>query len=327
MGIGKETSERRGRCVMGRVGHTSGRARKSAVHRIAALRSWKHEAAPEDVIEDLRARGEDVWRSLHDALERGRQVMADAARERGPRISKSVRGRGQWLAERLPTIQIARKEERSMFDKLVNRFTLGFGVGYVLGARAGRQRYEQLVAIWERFAGSPVVRQAAQQAAEQGKQLLGEGKERINEQLQARLRPGLVGDVMTPMPTTVRASQTVAEAANNMRQIDVGSMIVVDESGKVIGIVTDRDIAVRAVAQGKDPQSTAVRDISSEEPTTLSPSDSVEEAVRLMRDKAIRRVPVVDGDRPVGIVSIGDLAVERDPRSVLADISSEPPNR
>ena len=68
-------------------------------------------------------------------------------------------------------------------------------------------------------------------------------------------------------------------------------------------------------------------EISSEEPTTLSPSDSVEEAVRLMRDKAIRRVPVVDGDRPVGIVSIGDLAVERDPRSVLADISSEPPNR
>ena len=136
-----------------------------------------------------------------------------------------------------------------------------------------------------------------------------------------------MGDVMTPMPATVRASQTVAEAANNMRQIDVGSMIVVDESGKVVGIVTDRDIAVRAVAQGKDPQSTAVREISSEEPTTLSPSDSVEEAVRLMRDKAIRRVPVVDGDRPVGIVSIGDLAVERDPRSVLADISSEPPNR
>jgi CBS domain-containing protein len=213
-----------------------------------------------------------------------------------------------------------------MLDKVLNRFALGFGFGYVLGARAGRQRYEQLVALWEKLAGSPVVRQVAQQAAEQGRQLLGEGKEKLTGQL-VRQRPERIGEVMTPTPTTVRASQTVAEAANNMRQIDVGSMIVVDDSGKLVGIVTDRDIAVRAVAQGKDPQSTPVGEISSEELATLSPSDSVEEAVRLMRDKALRRLPVVEGDRPVGIVSIGDLAMDRDPRSALADISSEPPNR
>jgi CBS domain-containing protein len=210
-----------------------------------------------------------------------------------------------------------------MFDKLLNRFTLGFGVGYVLGARAGRQRYEQIVAMWERFAGSPAVRQAA----EQGKQLLDEGKERISDQLLARARPERVSDVMTPMPATVRASQTVAEAANNMRQIDVGSMIVVDDGGTVVGIVTDRDIAVRAVAQGRDPQATTVGEISSEDPTTLSSSESVEQAVRLMRDRAVRRLPVVEGGRPVGIVTIGDLAIDRDPRSALADISREVPNR
>jgi CBS domain-containing protein len=214
-----------------------------------------------------------------------------------------------------------------MFDKLFNRFTVGFGVGYVLGARAGRQRYEQIVGLWEKVAGSPVVRQTAQQVAEQGKQLLGEGREKLSGQVISRQRPERISEVMTPTPTTVRTSQTVAEAANNMRQVDVGSLIVVDDSGKVAGILTDRDIAVRVVAQGKDPQATRVGEVSSEQLATLSPADSVEEAVRLMREKAIRRVPVVEGDRPVGIVSIGDLAMDRDPTSALAGISSEPPNR
>jgi CBS domain-containing protein len=236
-----------------------------------------------------------------------------------------VRKRSETLGERLGSVQLIRKEGPSMLDKLINRFTLGFGVGYVLGARAGRQRYEQIVAMWERFAGSPAVRQAA----EQGKQLLDEGKERITDQLHAaRSRPERVSDVMTPMPTTVRTSQIVAEAANNMRQMDVGSMIVVDDAGTVVGIVTDRDIAVRVVAEGKDPQSTTVGEILSEAPVTLSSSDSVDQAIRLMRDRAIRRLPVVEeGGRPVGIVSIGDLAIDRDPRSVLADISRETPNR
>jgi CBS domain-containing protein len=82
------------------------------------------------------------------------------------------------------------------------------------------------------------------------------------------------------------------------------------------------------VAEGKDPQSTTVGEILSEAPVTLSSSDSVDQAIRLMRDRAIRRLPVVEeGGRPVGIVSIGDLAIDRDPRSVLADISRETPNR
>jgi CBS domain-containing protein len=112
-----------------------------------------------------------------------------------------------------------------------------------------------------------------------------------------------------------------------MRQIDVGSMVVVDDAGTVVGILTDRDIAIRAVAEGRDPQSTTVGEISSGDLTTLSASDSVEHAVRLMRDQAIRRLPVVEEGRPVGIVTIGDLAIDRDPRSALAEISREAPNR
>jgi CBS domain-containing protein len=76
--------------------------------------------------------------------------------------------------------------------------------------------------------------------------------------------------------------------------------------------VTDRDITVRAVAKGRDPASTPVREVYSAELTTLPPEETVDDAVRLMREKAVRRLPVVEGGRPVGIVSLGDLAVDRE---------------
>jgi CBS domain-containing protein len=266
----------------------------------------------ERLIEDLRDRGEAVWKRLRKTAKK----RASRKRTVLSRVQRAV-------PSRIPSIQLVRKEESSMVNKLFNRFTLGFGVGYVLGARAGRQRYEQLVAWWEKLAGSPVVRQAT----EQGKQLIGEAGEKLTEQIQARQRPEHVSEVMTPLPSTVRVSETIAEAADKMRQIDVGSMVVVDDTGRVTGILTDRDIAIRVVAQGLDPQTTTVGEVASHDLTTLAPSDSVEEAVRVMRDKAIRRLPVVEEDRPVGIVTIGDLAMDRDPRSALADISAEPPNR
>jgi CBS domain-containing protein len=83
---------------------------------------------------------------------------------------------------------------------------------------------------------------------------------------------------------------------------------------------------VRILAEGRDPAATTLADISSHDLTTVSPEDSVEQAVQLMREKAIRRLPVVEDGRPVGIVSLGDLAVERDPDSALGEISAAPPN-
>jgi CBS domain-containing protein len=100
----------------------------------------------------------------------------------------------------------------------------------------------------------------------------------------------------------------------------------VEDDGQVRGIVTDRDIVVRAVADGRDPASTTLGEVGSTDVVALSPDDTVERAVEIMRQKAIRRVPVVEGGRAVGIVSIGDLAAERDPDSALADISSARPN-
>ena len=115
------------------------------------------------------------------------------------------------------------------------------------------------------------------------------------------------------------------EAALVMSDNDIGDVIVCDGE-RVCGIVTDRDITIRAVAHGKDPASTKLGDICSKELTTVSPDDLVDDAVRLMRTKAIRRVPVVEDGKPVGVVSIGDLAIDLDRQSALADISTAPPN-
>jgi CBS domain-containing protein len=136
----------------------------------------------------------------------------------------------------------------------------------------------------------------------------------------------LVRDVMTPNPVVLLATASLVEAALAMRDFDIGAVIVLDNN-QVCGIVTDRDIVVRAIAVGNYPATVKVGEICSRELTTVSPTDTVEDILRLMREKDIRRLPVVEGNHPVGIVSLGDLAIERDPESVLGDISAAPPNR
>jgi CBS domain-containing protein len=135
-----------------------------------------------------------------------------------------------------------------------------------------------------------------------------------------------IRDVMTPNPQALSASATVREAAETMRTHDIGDVIASDNKGGLAGIVTDRDIVVRVVAEGRDPRVTLIEEIVSRDLTAVSPDDPVKRAVELMRERAVRRLPVVKGGKVVGIVSIGDLAVERDPGSALADISAAPPN-
>jgi CBS domain-containing protein len=130
---------------------------------------------------------------------------------------------------------------------------------------------------------------------------------------------------MTADPRTIDTGATLVDAAREMRDGDVGALIVVD-GGSVAGIVTDRDIVVRAIADGRDPGATRVADVCTDALVTLNPQDTVETAIRRMREHDVRRLPVVQGDRPVGIVSLGDLAVDRDPDSALADISAASPD-
>lgn len=136
---------------------------------------------------------------------------------------------------------------------------------------------------------------------------------------------GSVSAVMTQQPVVLGAQSLLTDAARAMRDSDIGDVIVV-EGGSICGIVTDRDIVVRVIASGKDPSTTRLDEICSKDVTTISADVRLDDAVRIMREKAIRRLPVVDSGKPVGVVSIGDLAVERDPTSALADISQAPPN-
>jgi CBS domain-containing protein len=135
-----------------------------------------------------------------------------------------------------------------------------------------------------------------------------------------------VEEIMTHDPRTVDADASVVDAAREMRDGDVGDVIVT-RNGQVSGIVTDRDIVIRAVAEGRAPESTPVGEIATGDVRALEPSQSIDAAVQAMREHDIRRLPVVDGGRPVGILSLGDLAVERDPDSVLADISTGSPDQ
>ena len=133
--------------------------------------------------------------------------------------------------------------------------------------------------------------------------------------------------VMTRDPVELLETETVGEAARVMRDKDIGDVIVLDDTGgRVKGIVTDRDVVVRAVANGQDAEHTTLSAICSEDIVCVGPGESLDKVVELMRAKKIRRMPVVDGDHAIGIISIGDLAEQLDPRSALADISEAPPN-
>jgi CBS domain-containing protein len=132
-------------------------------------------------------------------------------------------------------------------------------------------------------------------------------------------------DVMTVNPTVCRPDATASDAAALMRDQGIGDVLVQDDGG-TLGIVTDRDIVTRAVAAGRNPAEVRLGEICTPNVQTVSVDTPVNDVIKLMSDNAIRRVPVVDGDKAVGIVALGDLAVDRDPASLLGDISAAPPN-
>jgi CBS domain-containing protein len=135
----------------------------------------------------------------------------------------------------------------------------------------------------------------------------------------------LVREVMTPAVTAVKPDASLVEAAQLMRAQDIGDVLVM-QNGKLLGMVTDRDIALRAVADGVDPLTVSCQAVCTPEPVCVEADAPVTDAVLLMRSHAVRRLPVTEGGHAVGVVSIGDLAQERDPQSALADISRAAPD-
>jgi CBS domain-containing protein len=132
-------------------------------------------------------------------------------------------------------------------------------------------------------------------------------------------------DIMTPNPVSIPAEATLTEAARLMRDEDIGDVLVTHD-GQLRGIITDRDIVVRAIADGIDPPTSAVEDCCSSELLVVDADDQLGDVVAIVRDRAIRRLPVTEDGRLVGIISLGDLARHKDPESALADISAAPAN-
>lgn len=123
-----------------------------------------------------------------------------------------------------------------------------------------------------------------------------------------------IREVMTSNPSSIDAEKPVAYAAKMMRDEDVGLAPIV-EGDRLVGTLTDRDIAIRVVAEGRDPESTKVRDVASTDLVTVDPQQDLDEALRLMAQHQVRRIPVVEEDgRLVGVVAQADVAREADER-------------
>jgi CBS domain-containing protein len=131
--------------------------------------------------------------------------------------------------------------------------------------------------------------------------------------------------LMAPPPVALPGTASVHEAARARRDAEMGDVIV-PENTQVCGMVTDRAIVVRMVAEAQDPATTTLADLCSHAYVTVPPTDSVEQAVRRLHTPAMRRVPVVDGGQLVDMGSLGDLAVERDPDSARGKRSGAPPS-
>jgi CBS domain-containing protein len=133
-----------------------------------------------------------------------------------------------------------------------------------------------------------------------------------------------VRDVMTPGPIGVDYNQSIGDAARTMREWGVGAVLVINDQS-LYGLVTDRDLVVRAVAESRGPDE-PVGPLSSSELIGVNADDDAGVAARLMREHAVRRLPVIDNGQVAGMVSLGDVALEADPASALAQVSQANPN-
>ncbi|MFI7435332.1 CBS domain-containing protein [Micromonospora haikouensis] len=134
-----------------------------------------------------------------------------------------------------------------------------------------------------------------------------------------------VSDVMTRQVVYLPAETPLDEAARVMKEADIGDVVVTD-GASLAGMLTDRDIVVRAVAERSDPATTTIGSVITREVVMIEQHATAGEAASLMRERGIRRILVCDGERKlVGIVSLGDLAMQLDPNSALSDISEQAP--
>jgi CBS domain-containing protein len=135
-------------------------------------------------------------------------------------------------------------------------------------------------------------------------------------------------ELMTEGAQCVRTGDTLVTAAQRMRELDVGAMPICGEDDRLAGVITDRDIVVKCIADGGDPKTTEVDRLAEGKPVTIGADDDIEEALRTMTQYDVRRLPVIDGHRLVGMLSQADIA-RRDPElagKIVRDLASAPQN-
>lgn len=135
-----------------------------------------------------------------------------------------------------------------------------------------------------------------------------------------------VRDVMTSNPYTLDETATIGVAAKGMREHSIGAVLVTDAEGALAGIVTDRDIVVKGLAEGHGAETELAALLEPGELAVVAPGDDLAGAVAEMKREAVKRIPVVDGGSPVGIVSLGDIAIESDVDEIVERLAASPPN-
>lgn len=131
-------------------------------------------------------------------------------------------------------------------------------------------------------------------------------------------------DIMTPAPKCVGENETLVDAARLMASLDVGALPICGEDKRLKGMVTDRDIVVKCLAEGGDPATTRAGDLGEGKPVTIGADDDIAEALDTMKEHQIRRLPVIDGHDLVGIISQADIALSLSPQEAgetVAEIS------
>lgn len=123
-------------------------------------------------------------------------------------------------------------------------------------------------------------------------------------------------EIMSSDAQCVGENESIVEAAQKMARLDVGALPICGEDDRLKGMLTDRDIVVKVLADGRDPQQTRAGELGQGKPVTIGADDPVEEALQTMKDHKVRRLPVIDGHRLIGVVSQGDIATELAPEQV-----------
>jgi len=134
-------------------------------------------------------------------------------------------------------------------------------------------------------------------------------------------------DIMTPNPECIGEKETMIDAAKKMLRLNAGALPICGEDNRLKGMLTDRDIVVKVLAEGKDPAKTTAGELEQGKPVTIGADDSIDEALRTMIDHKVRRLPVIDGHDLVGIVSQADIATNlEDPKvgDLVESISAAP---